>query len=238
VSGASVPESGSEVASPDERAVAHGKLALGVGAVWGLVVFFVTSITVAVPPPLWGAFAYLLPAFLVWLAAYWIAYWRRRRAESSGRVWRPVVSGMAASLLGPLAIFLTALRPVRRAFPPRVEWRGGLARRVKRLAAVGVAIAVVIFFGGMAESGPTDWSGILVLEGLLVVLCVLALGWLAVASIEPVWTIACPYCGRQIREEAVECPRCGASLALTMRAPTEAPARSSLEERELEAGGR
>jgi hypothetical protein len=76
-----------------------------------------------------------------------------RVGDSSGRVWRSVLVGIGASLLGPLSVVLLVVRPVRRAFPPHIGWRGGFARRLAGLATTWLVLAVLVFVGGQDETG-------------------------------------------------------------------------------------
>jgi hypothetical protein len=119
--------SGGDRSSTSRRAVAIATL--GLSAFWGI--FLLLAFGGSVLDGSWAGAVYLAFAILVWASGYWVGL-RRWRLRTS-RVWVPVLAGVGASVLGPLALALLLVRRVRRAVlvrPARSGW--GTAVRERR----------------------------------------------------------------------------------------------------------
>ena len=99
--------SGGDNRSTSRRSLAIAALSLG--AFWG--VFLCLAFGGSVVDRAWAGAVYLAFAIVVWASGYLVGL-RRWRFRTS-RVWVPVLAGVAASVLGPLALALLVVRRVR-----------------------------------------------------------------------------------------------------------------------------
>jgi hypothetical protein len=90
---------------------ALGVAALALGALWGS--FLLLALVGSVVDDAWSGAVYLAFSILVWGSGSWAGL-KRWRLQTN-RVWVPVLIGVAASVLGPLALALLLVRRVRRA---------------------------------------------------------------------------------------------------------------------------
>jgi hypothetical protein len=160
------------------RSLRQARAALIVGAAWGLL-----TLGAAFTGPAGAVVTFNLAAgVMTWLVCYWLAYWRYEAGESPKRVWKAVCLGVALSVVGPLALIALTFRPVRRALPRRVRWRGGLTRRIKAWAGVGLAGGLLLTARARASGGVHGAR----LSALVLVFVWLAVAaWLGVASLQP-----------------------------------------------------
>jgi hypothetical protein len=128
--------SGGDRSSASRRALAIAALVFS--AFWGI--FLLLTFGASVRDGYWASAVYLAFAILVWASGYRVGL-RRWRLRSS-RVWVPVVAGVGASVLGPLALALLLVQRVRRAVlvrPGPSRWGTAVRERRSRRPRVNVS---------------------------------------------------------------------------------------------------